>query len=172
MPNPENQFSHAGISDVKEYVRDGSKSRVLRIPDRILGKEPPRPCRNTETRERGFLSYEQNVGTVIISNQELEKTEKYKHVNSTKLSDSNYRATIPEQFFNDFEPSDKNNLRDPVPEKARFQVGELRHFIYNQKMSEGQARSCYVLTEEQFNNQFSDVGRWDGDLSQIPRFIS
>lgn len=173
MTDPSEEFHHAGIVDVKEYTNSsGGVRRMIRLPDRIIGREHPKAVEILEPGKPVYWSYDKAVKTVIISNADLQKPE-YKYVTTSNFSESsNFRTTVPEQFFADFEGGDKYDLQSPVPEKARFEPGEDRHFIYSTAMAEGRTRSCYVLTEKQFSIQFSDSGRWDGDLSQVPKFIS
>ena len=172
MTGEDTEFFHAGICEVKEYQRSGNIIRVIRLPDRILDRKHPDPVSILEPEKPVYWHYEKNVKNVVIADTTLSDSS-YKYVTTSDFSSgNNFRTTIPAAFFNDFEPKDKKSVRSGVPEGAMFRSGELRHFIYNKRMSEGNTRSCYVLTEDEFSKQFSDTGIWDGDLSQVPKFIS
>ena len=159
MAEQDVEWWHAGISTVKD--------NRIRIPNRLFEEEsivtPGRPA---------FWSYEAVVGIVIVSNRELED-EEYESVDFNKMGgdDDNYRCTIPSGFFE--ETSEKGNpaASYTVPERARVENGERRHFMYTTEIAEGDIKSCYVLTDQEFNDRFKNSDTWDGTLDQVPQFL-
>jgi hypothetical protein len=172
MTEDSEEWKHAGISEVNTYEKNGRKQRYIRIPDRIIGRKHQEPVEILKSGRPIYWSYDKTVKTVIVSKPELQNPD-YKYVDTSKFSESNnFRTTIPARFFADFEGTDKYEVQSPVPVEARFTDGERRHFIFNRSMAQEQIKSCYVLTEEEFSIQFSDSDRWEGDLSQVPKFFS
>jgi hypothetical protein len=158
MSETETEWNHAGISKVK-----GGR---VRIPDEIF--------KDTEILTVGRpvdWSYEKTVKILIASNQELED-EDYETVSHRDLGgkSDNYRCTIPTDFFEEGEGRGNPDVSPSVPDGAQVENGEDRHFIYSSEMAEGDTRSCYLLTDEQFSKRFEDSDRWGGTLSQVPRF--
>lgn len=159
MDDAGTEWNHAGISEV-------SDGRV-RIPDEIFENDKilsvGRPVE---------WSYEKSVGILIASNQPLEdddyKTKDHRDLGGKK---DNYRCTIPTAFFEEGEGRGSPEVAPSVPDEAQVENGERRHFIYSTEMAEGDTRSCYVLTDEQFSKRFGDSDRWGGTLSQVPRFV-
>jgi len=158
---PEEKWNHAGISGVEE----STSSYRIRIPDRLFEEEDI-----VSLGERIYWAYE-TVGIAVISNQELTDGN-YEAVDHTDFTDSDsYRSTVPKKFFEDFKGRGNPTGDTSVPEKAQFELGERRHFLYNQKMSEGDVKSCWLLNDEEFSLRFENSDSWEGDLDQVPKFI-
>lgn len=159
MGDTESEWNHAGISKVVD--------RRVRIPDEIFEKD-----KILTTGRPVDWSYEKTVGILIASNQPLEDDD-YETVDHTDLGGKtdNYRCTIPSAFFEEGEGRGSPEVAPSVPDEAQVENGERRHFIYSTEMVEGDIRSCYLLTDEQFSKRFEDSDRWGGTLSQVPRFV-
>jgi len=115
-----------------------------------------------------YWAYERVVGFLVVSNAALEKKPEYKPQGSSRIGneEDRFRATIPKQFFADFDG--KGN---PVPEKARVEYGEQRHFVYRSAMATGDTRSCYLLTRHQLEETIATPDDWAESLDSIPRFM-
>jgi len=161
MEETDQTWNHAGISEVNEDGR-------IRVPDEIFQEQDILSVGSPV-----HFSYEKIVKILIVSNRELEKDE-YETEDFNKLGgeNDNYRVTIPSQFFEGKPQQGEPAITRDVPEKAQIEYGENRHFIYHTGMANGSIRSCYLLTDEQFNKRFSDSDRWDGTLEQVPKFYS
>lgn len=149
-------WHYAGSADVNE-----SANRIG-IPDDVF--EAGILSKDGDT----FWAYESVVGFLIVSNRELENKPKYKPQGERVIGQEGdgYRATIPKPFFADFEL-----MGNPVPEMARVQYGETRHYVYRTEMAEGQTKSCYLLTREQLENTISTPDEWAGSMDSVPRFM-
>jgi len=161
MPDTNRTWKHAGISEVNDDGR-------IRVPDEIFQEQEILSVGSPV-----HFSYDKVVGILIASNRELEK-DGYKTEGFRKLGgdNDNFRVTIPSQYFEDKTEQGDPAVTQEVPEKARVEPGEQRHFVYHTGMAEGSIRSCYLLTDNEFDKRFSDSDRWDGTLDQVPRFIS
>lgn len=150
------EWHYAGSSEVNT-----SENRI-QIPDSVF--------------EAGILTpdgeavwaYEQIVGFLIVSNQRLERTKKYRHQGRTTIGSSQdgYRATIPKQFFADYE-----GMGGPIEDEAQVRYGQTRHFVYRTEMAERETKSCYLLTREQLENTIATPDEWANSLDSIPRFM-
>lgn len=161
MVDTDHTWKHAGISDIDDDGR-------IRVPDEIFQDQDILSVGSPV-----HFSYNKVVKILIVSNMELEKDE-YETVDFNKLGgeNDNFRVTVPSQFFEDKTEQGDPTLSRDVPKKAQVQTGENRHFVYHTGMTEGSIRSCYLLTDEQFDKRFSDSDRWDGTLEQVPKFYS
>jgi hypothetical protein len=159
MAESDVNWVHAGISEMK----DGR----IRIPDRIFDEAeiltPGLPV---------HWSYEAVVKIVVLSNQPLDD-EKYETEAHTTMGDKddNYRCTVPSEFFRESGARGDPEVKPEVPESAQVREGERRHFMYSIEMAEGNTRSCYVLTDQEFSDRFQDSDIWDGTLDQVPKFL-
>jgi len=173
MTSEDPDWKHAGISEVKSYD-NGRIDRRIRVPDRILGRNHPDPVQmfKTEPGNPIYWYYNRHTNIVCISNDYLDDPhDEYKWIYDSNFSDSSsYRVNIPRPFFSEFtgDSRTKYGTGKPVPETARFEVREDRHFVYNTQMEKGEVQSCYIITEEQFNRRFRGSDLWD--LSSVPRF--
>jgi hypothetical protein len=160
-------WNYAGISEIK----DGPSRQVL-VPDPLIEElemfTPGDPV---------FWSYERAVGIAIISDQKLEKTDAYSRVDNRDLQgkENSYRLTVPSEFFEDHEGRGSPDIGSSIEEYARFEPGERVHFMYTDEMAEGVffrterqgvTKSCYVYTDEEFEERFSD-----SRMGDAPRFL-
>lgn len=130
-------------------------------------------------RERGILdaggpvywSYESVVGCAVVSSRKLEKSD-YESVGYRKiLEDGNgLSCVIPAKFFEDFQGQGSPKVAEPVPDHARFEPKERVHFMFRDDMASADPSSCYVFTDEEFNERFADSDVWEGALDDVPRF--
>lgn len=149
-------WHYAGNAEVNE-----STNRIV-IPDDVFDA-------GILSREgEAYWAYENVVGFLVVSNTELEDRSKYKPQGSSQIGTEKdrFRATIPKQFFADFE-----GKGTPLPEKARVRYNETRHYVYRTPMAEGRTRSCYLLTRDQLENTITTPDDWAGSLDSIPRFM-
>jgi hypothetical protein len=162
MTGVDRSWDHAGISKIK-----GDDSRYVRIPDRLFREE--------DILEVGFpvdWYYETTVGILIVSQQRLKKDD-YEFSGESRdfrEGDSEYSCVVPKAFFEDFEGRSK--IKPRCAKVVNIPVNGRLHFMYHDEMAEGSVKSSYVLTDEQFDKRFSDSDRWDGTLSQVPKFFS
>jgi hypothetical protein len=161
MGDEERSWSHAGISKIM-----GEESRYVRIPDRLF--------RETSILKLGLpvhWYYETTIGILIISQQHLEKQDYEYSGESRKFreGDSEYTCGVPKAFFEDFKGKGDPDIEPRCAELVNLQRDGWLHFIYHDEMVEGRVKSCYVLTEDQFDQRFSASDRW-AELDQVPRF--
>jgi len=78
---------------------------------------------------------------------------------------------VPTDFFEDNEGQGDPKVATSVPEQARFEPGQRVHFMFHEKMAGSDPSSCYVFTDEEFNERFKDSDEWEGALDDVPRFI-
>lgn len=118
--------------------------------------------------DRAYWAYENVVGFLVVSNRKLDDVNRYKNQGSRKIGSGKdgYRVTVPKRFFEDYK-----GKGEPVDEKARVSLDEMRYFVYQTPMAEGDTRSCYVLTKEQLENTISTPDEWAGSFDSIPRFM-
>ncbi|MFB6158855.1 MAG: hypothetical protein ABEJ95_04330 [Candidatus Nanohalobium sp.] len=149
-------WTHTGISEIKEY-----DSRQVRIPDGLFREEDI-----IELGDDIRWYYHKVTDVIIISKNYLEKDE-YEFVDSSSFSggDSDYKATVPGKFFEDYEGRGGPKAQPRVSEEVNLPKEGQLHFMYHDGMDEGSKKSAYVLTESQFNERFDD-----SDLSGVPRF--
>jgi len=160
-------WSHAGISLLKLDSRD-PESRYVRVPNRVFKEE-----------DILLLGHDVDwyvnevTGVLIITHNRLDREEYEYTGRSTKFSkgDSKYGLTVPSSFYNDQGVDGTDVVPHPI-DKIQLTRDEPLHFIYHEGMATGSKKSCYVLTEEQFDKRFSDSDKWDGSLDQVPKFFS
>lgn len=163
----ENSFWHiAGITPIEEKKGDDEGYKV-RIPDRLF---KPGKAEILELNSDIHWSYEKNTLIAIISNHEPRKNQ-YEWIGSRVFNYTNedYKTTIPKEFFTGYQgEGSPETVPEPV-RKIELPPGEDVIFTYNDEMKEGEVKSCYVLTEKQYNKRFakSDV---DESLASAPRF--
>jgi hypothetical protein len=164
MSEEEVEWSHAGISKIKEDSGD----KYVRVPDRVFRDENILELDHTVT-----WYYNEYSQTLIVSQSRLDKEDYRNTGRSTKFrkGDSKYGLVIPKPFYDNDSGVRGTGVQ---PEKMRDVIlpeeGFL-HFLYHNGMAEGTKKSCYVLTEDQFNKRFSDSDAWDGTLEQTPKFF-
>jgi hypothetical protein len=164
MTEEELEWSHAGISVMKED--DGS--RYLRVPNRIFRDEDILKLgRSTK------WFFNDASRTLIITRNELEKEDYEYSGASTKFTkgDSKYGLTVPKPFYDDDAGIEGTAVTSEAMNKVNLSKDGFFHFIYHSGMSSGTKKSCYVLTEEQYDKRFSDSDVWDGALDQVPKFF-
>lgn len=149
-------WHYAGSATVNE-----SENRI-RIPGPVFDAGILTP------EQEASWAYEQVVGFLVVANAPLERKEKYRHQGTTEVGaiEDGYRATIPKQFFADYE-----GMGGPVEEKARVRYGQTRHYVYRTEMAERETKSCYLLTRGQLENTIATPDDWAGSLDSIPRFM-
>jgi hypothetical protein len=78
---------------------------------------------------------------------------------------------VPSFFFSD-SAGGQSEIDERVPEKARVEYGEERHFVTRQDFLEADKKSCFLLTKTQFEGM---IGSYRDDLEDsvapIPRFL-
>lgn len=162
----EGQFwFHAGISEIGEQ----NGTRYVRIPDRLFRKEdilvPERP-----------VNWHYNVvtGVLIITHDFLEKEDYEYTEESTKFreGDSEYTCTVPKLFFEDNQGVRGTEVEPDITQTIRLPKEGFLYFMYNRDMRDSKTKSCYVLTEEQYDRRFADSDHFDGSLEQGPMFFS
>jgi hypothetical protein len=157
-------WEHAGISPIK-----GNGSRTVRIPDKLF-------------REEEILTlgkwvqwhYEKTTDVLIVSHNDLDE-EDYEYSNkSTKFreGDSEYTCVVPKIFFEDYIGKGDQDIQPRAADVVNLAPDERLHFIYHSEMAEGRIKSCYALTDEQFDERFTDSDVWNGQLDQVPKFFS
>jgi len=162
-------WHHAGISEIKSY--DGTK--MVRIPNDLFREEdivelgkPVHWYYNTEPGDAD------EMGLVVISKQHLDEKDKYVYVDSTDFTEGNseYRCTIPKKFFDDYEGQGSPKAKPQLTKSLQLPDTGFLHFMYHREMTEADTKSCYVLTDKQFDKRFSNSDLWDGELSEVPKF--
>ncbi|ERG90099.1 MAG: hypothetical protein J07HQW1_00112 [Haloquadratum walsbyi J07HQW1] len=154
-------WNHAGIGEVSD-----GESRSVQIPELVRSRGI------LSTGKPVYWSYERVVGVAVVSSSELEDDE-YVSVDYRGLQDASngYSCTVPARFFGDFKGRGDPKVSKPVPERARFEPGETVHLMFSEAMAESDPSSCYVLTDEEFNERFKDSDAWDGRLDEVPRLV-
>ncbi|MFA1610059.1 hypothetical protein [Halobellus rubicundus] len=151
----------AGISKIK-----GEESRYVRIPDRLFREE--------SIVKPGFpvlWHYEKTVGVLIISRNEL-KEENYEYSGESRKfreGDSEYTVGIPKAFFSDFKGRGEPKIDPRAADKINLQKDGWLHFVFHEDMTETDPKTCYVLTEDQFDKRFSDSDQLQ-EIEDVPRF--
>jgi hypothetical protein len=137
----------------------------IRIPERLFEKDILHPDR------AAYWSYEVSVGFLLVSDTPLVEKERYKPQGMSPIGPESegYKTNIPKVFFNDYKGSGRGDDESPVPRNARVEYGEKRFFAFRESMAEGDTKSCYLFTGEQFDNTIGDDD-WADPLSEIPRF--
>ncbi|MXR40076.1 hypothetical protein GRX01_01705 [Halobaculum sp. WSA2] len=161
MREDDRSWTHAGVSKIK-----GSGSRYVRIPDRVFREE--------SILKPGFpvlWHYEKTVGVLIATRQELEEPN-YEYSGESRnfrAGDSEYTCGIPKAFFDDFKGRGEPKMKPRAAEKIDLPRDGWLHFVFHDRMTEGSKKSCYVLTEDQFNQRFSDSDQLR-EIEQVPKF--
>jgi len=158
----------AGISDLQE--KNGSLR--VRIPDRLF--------REKDIIEPGKdINWHYNTVTgvlVIVSEKYSFDSDDYDYSGeATDFSpgdNGDYRCVVPKVFFKEGSGSKGTGIEPEFKDLIQLSSDEYLYFVYNKDMVEGKPKSCYVLTEQQFDKRFSDSDHWDGELDQAPKFIS
>jgi len=171
-------WTHTGISEIKD--KNGSKR--VRIPDRLFRDEDivelGKPIYWHYHTEEGFVAISKDVlgendGAILGGSKEEESyDDDYEMVNYNKFSegDSEYLCTVPRIFFEGFEGRGSPGINPIVAEELELPEKGFLHFMYHDGMVESDPKSCYVLTDMQFSDRFSNSNLWDGKLSEVPRF--
>jgi len=153
----------AGVSPIQGDSDDGYS---IRIPDKLFDGDDT----ILELDASVNWSYEKNTLAVILSNYQL-RDPGYEYIATVdfNLSNQEYDCTVPKEFFAGFEGRGSPKV---IPE--RFKKIELPEdgdlvFVYHDGMAEGEVKSCYALTQEQFNRRFSDSDIYSS-LDSAPRF--
>lgn len=160
-------WSHAGISLLKRDSSD-RESRYVRVPNRVFQEE-----------DILLLGHDvdwyvnEGSGVLIVTHNRLDQEEYEYTGKSTKFSegDSKYGLTVPKPFYDENRGIDGTDVVPHPIDKVQLTRDEALHFIYQEGMATGTKKSCYVLTEEQFDKRFSDSDKWDGSLDQVPKFF-
>ena len=143
-----------------------------------------------------YWAYETGSGLLIISREELKgeplkgntvsKSQiavdggrpraKYRSKGSTtQQGESNsYSATIPKQFFDDYKgrPERTGELNDQVPEHARVEDGEERHFLSREAFLEPATKNpCFLLTTNELTRIIGSYRDLKGSVGPIPNFL-
>ena len=164
MSEEEVEWSHAGISKIKED--DGS--RYVRVPDRVFRDEDI--LKLDHSVDWYYNEYSQ---TLIVTHSRLDKEDYQYTGKSTRFieGDSKYGLVIPKPFYDSESGIGGTSVQSEGTRDVILPEEGFLHFLYHNGMAEGTKKSCYVLTEEQFNKRFSDSDAWDGTLEQTPKFF-
>jgi hypothetical protein len=154
---------------------------------RYTGDEPPTGyIQDAETPDDledvdfyAYWSYEQNTGTMLISDAQLTRNSKpnqasYVTLGCTKVGGQQniHRVRIPNDFISPADDADlsRQQLLSKVSEDARKSVGERLHFVTRERYIKETPKSCYLLTDDEMVNTFRDADDMDF-LGTRPRFI-
>jgi len=156
---------HAGISEIGE--EDGSYR--VRVPDRVFRDE-----RILKLGRYVNWHYNKVTGILIVTHDYLEKEDYEYTEESTKFTegDSEFKLTVPKLFFEDGQGVRGTGVEPEFSQAIEVPREGFLHFVYNREMSDSETKSCYVLTEEQFDARFADSDHFDGSMQQAPMFFS
>lgn len=164
-------WQHMGISQINQYKRSNGRSYYrVRLPDEIIDStsefqpiaKPGRPV---------YWSFETVSGTIVISDTELDD-KNYEFVNTTDFGgDSNNRTTVPKEFIEPHPGKGSPQINREVADEIRVEADERLHFMYHSDMRSSSPRSCYALTDNEFQRRFNDSEVWNGSLDQVPKFV-
>lgn len=140
-------------------------SRRIKIP------EPARAALDLSPGDPIYWAFETEIGFLIIACQPLSGN-KYKNQTPQKLGKKNdqYRVTVPSIFFADHEGG--TDIETPIPERARVNTGEDRHFVARDAMIEREPQTCYLLTRRQHELSISsNDDHWTERFATRPQFL-
>lgn len=164
MKDVDYDWKHAGISKIK----DNGGSKYVRVPDRIF--------RDNDILRLGHSVdwYFNDASQILIATHNRLDKEDYEYTGvSTMFSkgDSKYGLTIPKSFYDSSHGVRGTRVKSDLIDAIELPEICFLHFVYHTGMVNGGKKSCYVLTDNQFDIWVSDSDAWDGSLEQIPRFF-
>ncbi|WP_181687405.1 hypothetical protein [Halorhabdus salina] len=164
MSEADHDWNHAGISKIK----DDGDTKYARVPDRVFREE------EILILNRSVDWYFNDISqTLIVTHNRLDE-EDYEYTGvSTKFLEGNskYGLTIPKVFYDSSQGVRGTGVKSDLIDEIELPVTGFLHFVYHSDMAEGDKKSCYVLTDSQFDVWVSDSDAWDGSLDQTPRFF-
>jgi len=158
-------LDHAGISKVQDY----GESRAVRIPDRLIEGKGSDDDPNIIELGLPINWYFNTVTDILaISNQHFDEDD-FEFVDSNAFSgdSGDYRCVMPAKLFEGYEGRGSPKGKPVISEEVNLPEDGWLHFVFNDEMVSGDGPdSCYVLTENQFDERFEG-----SDLSGVPRFM-
>jgi hypothetical protein len=139
---------------------DYTGSSKVTIPGRLFEQE--------SVLEKGVdvRWYVNKVTDVVLVTKNYLESDEYVFVASTSFADNdNSRTTVPAKLFDDYGGRGGHGVR---PEKIRdvnWDRDGYLVFSFFEGMNQGGKQSCYVFTEDQYNQRFDPEG-----LDGVPRF--
>lgn len=148
-------WNHAGVSKIKDH-----DSKMVTIPPELFREKD---ILEEGANIRWYLNTE--TATAVITKNHLE-LDKYEEVGSTKLNtDGNLRCTVPAKFFEDYGGEEGQKVKPEFMQDVNWSKEGKLHFLYFDEMVDGLKQSCFVFTDEQFQERFGSP-----DISGVPRF--
>ncbi len=146
----------AGISKILDY----QGSAKITVPDRLYKEE------NILEKGDQVRWYINSVtDTVLVTKNHLSEDE-YVSVASNSFADNeNSRTTVPAKLFEDYDGQGGHGVKPEIASNINWDREGWLYFMFHSGMNEGVKQTCYVFTEEEFDNRFSGEG-----LKGIPRF--
>ncbi|MEE6209508.1 hypothetical protein U3A55_04965 [Salarchaeum sp. III] len=174
----------------KNTVTRDNVGRIV-IPQRVfeLGvlDQPPDDQEASDETVTGHWSFDSEKGWLILSDSELTndppvvqdgvaQDDRFKTQREivSRGPEDGYRMTIPSMFFAE-SAGGNAAVSDHVPERARVEPGEIRHFITAEEFladTPTATKSCYLIRRSQLEHIMSSNGEEFDDAYPVPRLDS